>query len=148
MAWRKEWDSFVQAERDPLFELYSEGFAQRCEHIILGADTWHQAQDDSWLRWCFEHKAWLAGEYLRRCREGVPVNEFFGSWFDIQGKRQTGYFLGHELVRWLQRDSQMKTIATLPVEEVRRRTIEYLRLAARQPTQRRRGPGGRWRKTS
>jgi len=44
MAWRNEWDSFAQAEKDPLFQLYSEGFAQRCEHIIQGADTWHRYQ--------------------------------------------------------------------------------------------------------
>ena len=138
MAWRNEWDSFAQAEKDPLFQLYSEGFAQRCEHIIQGADTWHryQAQDDGWLLWCLEHKAWLAGEYLRRCREGLPVNEFFGSWLDIQGKKHTGYFLGHELVRWLQRDSQIKTIATLSVGEVKSRTKDYLRIAATDATER------------
>ena len=35
MKWRNEWETFEKSEQDPLFLLYSEGFAQRCEHVIL-----------------------------------------------------------------------------------------------------------------
>lgn len=113
MVWRNEWDSFDKAEQNPLFRLYSEGFAQRCEHLILGDEIWHEAQDDNWLLWCRQHQAWLAKEYLRRVDADIPVNDFFGSWFDIQGKRQTGYFLGHELVKMLRAHLDIKDIALL-----------------------------------
>jgi len=130
VAWRNEWDSFAEAEKDPLFRLYSEGFAQRCEHLILENETWHQVQDESWLSWCQDHQAWLAGEYLRRVNAGLAVNDFFGSWLDIQGKRQTGYFLGHELIRWLEKKHDIRRVGTLAFEKVRGKTTQYLRLVA------------------
>ena len=130
MAWRNEWDSFAKAERDPLFLLYSEGFAQRCEHLILGCETWHQMQSENWPSWCQQHKAWLAKEYLRRVDEGIAVNDFFGSWLDIQGRRQTGYFLGHEFIRWLEKEHDMRKISTFTFQNVKEPTVEYLRLVA------------------
>ncbi len=130
MARRNEWDSFAKAEQDPLFQLYSEGFAQRCEHLILEGETWHEVQDENWLSWCRQHKAWLAREYLRRVDVGIPVNDFFGSWFNIQGKRQTGYFLGHEFIRWLEKEHDIRKIATFPFEGVKERTAQYLRFIA------------------
>jgi len=47
------------------WQLYCEGFAQRCEHIILGRDTWHIRggnYGDDWLDWCQEQKSWLAAD--------------------------------------------------------------------------------------
>ncbi len=44
MKWRDEWETFEKNE-DPLFQLYSEGFAQRCEHVIVGKETWHMARN-------------------------------------------------------------------------------------------------------
>lgn len=129
VTWRNERERFVEFLKDRLFLLYEEGFGQRCEHLILERESWHQAQDEQWLTWCRQHHAWLAKEYLRRVDADVPVNDFFGSWLDIQGKRQTGYFLGHELTRWLEQHHGMREIATLPFEEVRKRTERYLRLA-------------------
>jgi hypothetical protein len=130
MAWRGEWDSFAEAEQDPFFQLYSEGFAQRCEHLILGDETWHQAQDESWLPWCKQHKGWLAREYLRRIGKGkfdsIRRDFFGGPWFDIQGKRQTGYFLGHEFIRWLEREDSLREIAIYSFEDVRERAAQYL----------------------
>lgn len=126
-TWRDEWDGFAkEARSNPLFQLYQEGFAQRCEHLILGSETWHEMEGETWLSWCQDHKSWLAGEYLRRIDRKLPVNDFFGSWLDIQGKKQTGYFLGHESVRWLEEKHSIRTIGTLSLEEIRNETRGYL----------------------
>jgi len=127
MKWRNEWETFEKAEQDPLFLLYSEGFAQRCEHLILGKETWHFAQGKDYLSWCQQNKGWLAKEFLGRLDKGASVNDFFGSWFSIQGRKQTGYFLGHALICELERVRSLREIAFLKVEDVRKLAIRYLK---------------------
>ena len=127
MKWRNEWEKFEKAEQDPLFQLYSEGFAQRCEHKILERETWHMAQDKEWLVWCEQNKSWLAKEFLKRLEKQVSVNDFFGSWFNMQGKTQTGYFLGHAFIRELEKTYSLKEIAIFNVEKVRALGIQYLK---------------------
>ena len=127
MSWRNEWEIFEKAEKDPLFQLYSEGFAQRCEHVILGRETWHMTQDKEWLPWCEEHKSWLAKEFLKRLEIQASVNDFFGSWFNIQGKIQTGYFLGHAFIRALEKTNSLRKIALFSIDEVRELGILYLK---------------------
>ncbi len=110
----------------PWWQLYSEGFAQRCEHVILGTDTWHQSvglNDDDWLDWCQDHRGWLAAEFLRLVDAGESVRPFFGSWFDIAGRKQCGYFLGHEVVKELEAGSSLKEIAVFDDVEERLRHI-------------------------
>jgi hypothetical protein len=65
----------------------------------------------------------LAREFLIRLEKHVSVNDFFGSWFNIQGKSQTGYFLGHELVAELEKTCTLMEIAVLD-----RRSIKNLGL--------------------
>ena len=127
MKWRNEWEKFEKAEQDPLFQLYSEGFAQRCEHKILGRETWHMAQDKEWLVWCKQNKSWLAKEFLKRLEKQVSVNDFFGSWFNIRGRKQTGYFLGHAFIRELEKTCSLREIALFNVEKVRALEIQYLK---------------------
>lgn len=127
MKWRNEWKKFEKAEQDPLFQLYSEGFAQRCEHKILERETWHMAQDKEWLVWCEQNKSWLAKEFLKRLEKQVSVNDFFGSWFNIQGRKQTGYFLGYAFIRELEKTYGLREIALLNVEKVRVLGIQYLK---------------------
>jgi hypothetical protein len=40
-AWRR--DAGVATASGPWWQLYTEGFAQYCEHVILGRETWHEA---------------------------------------------------------------------------------------------------------
>jgi hypothetical protein len=127
MEWRDEWKTFEKAEEDPLFRLYSEGFAQRCEHLILGKETWHMAPDEEWLSWCQNNKGWLADEFLQRLERGVSVNDFFGSWFDIEGKSQTGYFLGHAFITDLEKACSLREIAVLSAEQVGMVVRQYLK---------------------
>lgn len=101
------------------WQLYEEGFAQRCEHHILGAETWHMATGlDDWHCWCAENRVMLADRYLETVAEHKPVREFFGSWYDIWGYRQTGYYLGHEAIRQLEQSLSLYEIALLPPDEI------------------------------
>ncbi|MCJ7622818.1 MAG: hypothetical protein MUO76_04890 [Anaerolineaceae bacterium] len=112
--------------KGPWWDLYTEGFAQRCEHLILGEETWHMADArdaGNWLDWCRENKTWLAEEYLRSVDAGEAVNRFFGSWYEVQGYKQTGYFLGHELIRSLEGQFSFEEIALLPDWEIRMREV-------------------------
>ena len=59
--------------------------------------------------------------------EGLSIRPFFGSWFEIRGRRQCGYFLGHELIKQLETSMSLKEIALLGNEDARlRRGLEKL----------------------
>jgi hypothetical protein len=126
MQWRHEPERFEEQEKDPLFLLYSEGFAKRCEYLVLRKERWNQAQNEDWLHWCIEHKAWLAREYLRRVDSDEPANDFFGDWLDVQGRSQTGYYLGWTYILWLEQSYGTRDIAALPLERLRAETRSYL----------------------
>jgi len=101
----------------PFWQLYTEGFAQRCEHILLqSGDTWTPGRGYNkagWLSWCKANKKMLAKEFLYSIDNNQDIKPFFGSWFDIQGYKQCGYFLGHEAITDLEKKYTMKEIAGL-----------------------------------
>lgn len=130
MKWRGQWKSFEKVAEDPLFRLYCEGFAQRCEHLILQKETWHMTQDREWLSWCSQHRKWLAEGFLARLKKGTSVNDFFGSWLNIKGKKQTGYYLGHMFIRELEKTYSLKEIALLNLDRVSRLSLGYLESAS------------------
>ncbi len=112
-------------ESGPWWQLYEEGFAQYCEKLIVGSDTWHQANSDSddWLEWCQSRKGWLAAEFTRTVDAGKPVSAFFGSWLEIRGKSETGYFLGCEAINELEKRFSLKEIALLENVEIHLRPV-------------------------
>jgi hypothetical protein len=115
----------------PWWQLYAEGLAERCEHRILDKESWHMAhQVEGWQDWCRANGAWLAGEYLRAVDAGESLRPFFGSWYDIQGWKQTGYFLGHQAIRQLEISMDLRQIALLDeVEPLMRREMERMAAA-------------------
>jgi len=111
--WRKQ--ANIANEDNHWWQLYTEGFAQRCESVILGKPSWHM-QDDyeiGWRTWCEQNIGWLAAEFLRRADQGEDMRPFFGSWFDLRGQKQTGYFLGHEIIKKMQEQMSLQEIALL-----------------------------------
>jgi hypothetical protein len=117
----------------PWWQIYEEGFAQRCEHIILGADTWHMAQGETsdWIAWCEANRRWLAAEFLRVTGRGEPVRAFFGSWHKIRGRSQTGYYLGHQVIRELESTMTLQEIALMSSDDTRlRRSVERMATSA------------------
>jgi hypothetical protein len=127
MAWRNQWDEFEEMETDPLFRLYSEGFAQRCEHLILGKETWHQAQDRDWGSWCKSNEAYLAKTFLSGVASDNGVRGFFGSWLNVNGRIETGYFLGYQLIRKLEQEYSLREIARLDSDRAKNMAEQYLR---------------------
>jgi hypothetical protein len=100
--------------KGPWWTLYTEGLAQRCEHVITGQESWHMAaRHTDWAHWCEREKSWLAREFLRVIEAGGDVRPFFGSWFALRGRKQTGYFLGCEIVRQLETQKTLREIALL-----------------------------------
>jgi hypothetical protein len=111
--WR---DQAGLAEGDgPIWQLYIEGFAQWVEHLLMGRPSWHMQdeQNKDWLAWCQENRGWLAAQFLHRANGPQAVRPFFGSWFNLQGHKQTGYFLGHEVIKTLASDMTLREIANL-----------------------------------
>ncbi len=103
-------------EKGPWWQLYTEGYAQRCEHIIMGRNSWHEGSSlntSGWLDWCTLNKSMLAERFLQAVEDETDVRPFFGSWFDIQGYRQCGYYLGHEVISDLEQKRDIKKIAVL-----------------------------------
>jgi len=98
----------------PWWQLYSEGFAQRCEHRILGGDSWHMARRiEGWQDWCRANEGWLAAEYLRVADAGESLRPFFGSWYDVRGCKQPGSYLGHRVIQHLEAGLDLRQIALL-----------------------------------
>lgn len=107
---------------DAWWQLYTEGFAQECEARVN--DSAHQGdQDREWLAWCRQNQSRLAAEFLKAAQEGQPVNKFFGSWFEIEGHSETGYFLGHAVIKMLAETMSLREIALLDDFEERSRQV-------------------------
>lgn len=130
--WRGE--PLEPLEKDPFGLLYVEGFAQRLEGVILGSEGGHQAQDDEWLSWCQAHLADLARAYENRALRGEKVNDFFGSWLNVQGVPFTGYFLGHGVVRLLEERLGLRELAQAPLADVRSSVAQVLAGLADRPS--------------
>lgn len=111
--WRQE--AGAANEEGPWWQLYTEGFAQWCEHLVQGQPSWHMQLDKKgqWQRWCRSNLGWLAAEFLRCADKGESLRPFFGSWYDLQGYKQTGYFLGHELIKVMCQQLNLREIALL-----------------------------------
>lgn len=126
MKLRGEWAEFEEAGKDPLFQLYSEGFAQACEHAIIGIESWHVATGEGWAERCEGKLGALAERYLQMAEEG-DVKAFYSPRLDVEGVGSAGYYLGHRLITWL-RGEGMSTeeIALLPKERARKLAREFL----------------------
>ena len=112
----------------PWWQLYAEGFAQICESLILGMPSWHQAHGDKeWLEWCQSHISWLATTFLETVDNNAPVSRFFGSWYTLHGKSQTGYFLGYRAVKVLLEQIGLRKLALIEnVETYLRPVLEQI----------------------
>jgi hypothetical protein len=112
------------------WQLYEEGFAQYFEGMNLGSNPWRQEKnrnDNNWLSWCKTNKNWLATEFIRMIDSGEPTTSYFGSWFDICGRSETGYFLGYEVIKKLEERYNLKEIALFEnIEEIIRPALRKM----------------------
>jgi len=122
----------IEAPGGPYWQLYEEGFATECERRIEDPRSFRlRTGRRDWLPWCTGHRAWLAARFLRDAAARRSVRPFFGSWYNIRGHIECGYYLGQEMVRQWAETSSLKQVATLPESVVRRRARATLRQFAR-----------------
>ena len=77
--WRRQAE--LANEDGGWWQLYTEGFAQWCEHLIQGAASWHmQSPDVQWQTWCQANVGWLAVEFLRRMDAGEDLRPSLVTW--------------------------------------------------------------------
>lgn len=119
--------SDLSLNEGPLWRIYEEGVAKWSEFKLLDRESWYEARglnEAGWLNWCREHRGWLAEEFLQRVEKEKSVDQFFGSWYDLRGWKQTGYFLGYEAVTGLISNCNLKEQDILkisdPSEQIKR----------------------------
>lgn len=128
-AWRKErWEQ----SSDPWWTLYEEGVATYCERQVEPQSFPARTGRNDWLTWCDASRTWLAQKFLRDVAARRSLRPFFGSWYNICGYIETGYYLGSEVIRDWTEELSLRTIATLPRSEVRRRARTTLRRFAQR----------------
>ena len=112
----------------PFWRLYIEGFADTCEKELTRSGSFHEGaglNPPDWQKWCEEHRGTLAGRFLEEASAGDDCREFFGSWYDIQGYRQCGYWLGHQVLQQLTARNSLRDLAL--VEDVNMVVTDVLR---------------------
>lgn len=113
--------------REPWWTLYEEGLATHCENCMFGCPSWHMSlAQPGWLAWCGANRSWLASEFLRLAQEHSSTSCFFGSWYEIHGYSQTGYYLGNEIAALWRESFTLQDIAAWCAEEIERRALHAL----------------------
>ena len=125
LSWRKK--ARKKSGEGSFWNLYEEGFASRFEQLITGKNILHeQKYNKNWLLWCKNNKNWLAAKFLKEHNNKKKIKKFFGSWFNIKGYKQCGYFLGCEFIKDLEKTHNIKSISLLSPKEVELLARKYL----------------------
>lgn len=99
--------------RKGIAQLYCEGVAMVCEHILCGDNDFYHQNKDGWLDWCYKNENKIKREYLRRLDNKESVQDFFGDWCSYNGHSDVGYFLGCRFVEHLMKTHSLKEIANM-----------------------------------
>ena len=82
--WHKTYGNLYPEARSEgeksLAQLYQEGLAMVCEHILCQDDRYYHQNQNGWLDWCKENEAEIKREYLRRVDKNISTQDFFGDW--------------------------------------------------------------------
>ncbi len=117
MNLRGDYDEF-EKENDSVFLLYVEGFAQKFGEYFVQEDIWYMFKDED-LKWCKENQIFLKEEYFKRVKNCESVNDFFGDWYDIKGKKMVGYYLGYKFIEFLENHLNLINISKLNLKEIK-----------------------------
>ena len=120
--WHKTYGNLYPEARsegeNSLAQLYQEGLAMVCEHILCQDDRYYHQNQNGWLDWCKENEAEIKREYLRRVDKNISTQDFFGDWCSYKNHSDVGYYLGCEFVKHLQRQYSLVDIASLNVNQL------------------------------
>ena len=114
--------------RKAIQQLYQEGVAMVCEHILCGDDEFYHQNKDGWLEWCYKNENRIKREYLRRLDKKESVQDFFGDWCSYNGHSDVGYFLGCRFVRYLMKTHSLKEIANMKYGGLNKAFVEFVNL--------------------
>jgi hypothetical protein len=125
----------TSSHRGPYWQLYAEGFATECERRISDPRAFRlRTGRADWVPWCSSHRAWLAAKFLRDVKARRSVRPFFGSWHNIRGQIECGYYLGQEMVREWAETEPLRHVAVIPEPIISRKAkATLLKMAARPP---------------
>ncbi|HBM76063.1 MAG TPA: hypothetical protein DD429_11010 [Clostridiaceae bacterium] len=68
--------NFKSKREKSIWQLYTEGFAQRYEQILCKDDSYRQDKD-GWLKWCKDNHSEICREYLYRIKNNISTQFFF-----------------------------------------------------------------------
>lgn len=111
--------------RKGIAQLYCEGVAMVCEHILCGDDEFYHQDKDGWLDWCYKNENQIKREYLRRLDKKESVQDFFGDWCSYNGHSDVGYFLGCRFVEYLMKTYSLKEIANMKYRPLNKAFTEF-----------------------
>lgn len=112
--------------RKAIQQLYQEGVAMVCEHILCGDDNFYHQDKDGWFDWCKKNENEIKREYLRRLEEKESVQDFFGDWCSYKGYSDVGYYLGSRFVEHLMKTYSLKQIANLSYRNINKEFKHYV----------------------
>lgn len=124
--WLLRGENVENLEDKQIMWLYTEGFAQRIEDMVVGR-PWH-LEEEGWFEWCEENEGLIKEEFSKRIEKKEPLNPLFGSWYQLFGKQFLGYYLGYRFIRWLERGHSFKEIALLRREDIEGKIFEFISL--------------------
>lgn len=111
--------------RKGIQQLYCEGVAMVCEHILCGDSNFYHQNKNGWLYWCRENENEIKKEYLRRLDKKESIQDFFGDWCSYNGHSDVGYYLGCKFVEHLMKTYTLKEIANLPYRELNKEFVAF-----------------------
>ena len=111
--------------RKAIQQLYQEGVAMVCEHILCGDNDFYHQDKDGWLDWCYKNENDIRREYLRRIDENESVQDFFGDWCSYNGYSDVGYFLGCRFIRYLMKTYSLSEIAGLKYNKINKAFVNF-----------------------
>ena len=111
--------------RKGIAQLYCEGVAMVCEHILCGDDEFYHQDKEGWLSWCYKNENKIKREYLRRLNKKESIQDFFGDWCSYNGHSDVGYFLGCRFVRYLMKSYSLKDIANMKYRVLNKKFTEF-----------------------
>lgn len=111
--------------RKGIAQLYCEGVAMVCEHILCGDNDFYHQDKDGWLSWCYKNDNQIKREYLRRLDKKESVQDFFGDWCSYNGHSDVGYFLGCRFIEHLMKTHSLKEIANMKYGALNKAFTEF-----------------------
>ena len=115
--------------RKGIAQLYCEGVAMVCEHILCGDDEFYHQNKDGWLDWCYKNENQIKREYLRRLDNKESVQDFFGDWCSYNGHSDVGYFLGCRFIERLMKTHSLKEITNMKYRALNKAFTEFANIS-------------------